>query len=86
MEFLFLIKSGGTFDKWKLYSCPITAFLIFIYTVKKNHPNNATNPVSFIDRLLFIIYFVADIFTNIAILVFFHSFFLAFFLMTFRFC
>ncbi|KAM3129890.1 hypothetical protein pb186bvf_017999 [Paramecium bursaria] len=65
MELLCVLKFK-TIEKWKIYPCFFISLIIQIYTVKKNHPTNLMS-VSFMDKLLFIIYFVADIFTVIAI-------------------
>ncbi|KAM3129891.1 hypothetical protein pb186bvf_018000 [Paramecium bursaria] len=85
LELVLLIKLGLSIDIRILYPCFFTALLMLIYTLYENHPINKFSHVSLIDQLLFIIYFLADIFTNFAICSFINSPEFAFFLIIFRF-
>ena len=75
---------GLSVDVRILYPCFFTALLIFIFTIYENHPLNKMNDVSFQDQILFVVFFLADIFTDFAIYAIINSPELIFFIIIFR--
>ncbi|KAM3129870.1 hypothetical protein pb186bvf_017994 [Paramecium bursaria] len=62
IEVTIVIKKGIYLLPGFLYPCFFIALLIMLYTLYDNYPINQMKKVRLIDQLLFIIYFLADIF------------------------
>ena len=66
----FLVKNNFLYY---FFSCFFVATLILAYVLYNNYPINIMKKVIILDKILFILYFMADVFTNFVIYFFMNN-------------